>query len=55
MVLSLTDCDVAFAISRAPTPLQSVLKDYGLYDEIGSQRFYLSNRDAVAAIRQERC
>jgi len=52
-LVMLADRDVAFAISRAPTPLQSVLKDYGLFDEIGSQRFYLSNRDAVAAFRRE--
>jgi len=54
VMATLADRDVAFAISRAPTPLQSVLKDYGLFDEIGSQRFYLSNRDAVAAFRRER-
>jgi len=31
--------DVTFAVSRCSTPLQSILKDYGLLDEIGySQR-----------------
>jgi SulP family sulfate permease len=46
--------DVTFAVSRCSTPLRSILKDYGLLDEIGRQRLYDTNRDAVAAFRQER-
>jgi len=44
---------VGFAAPGDPLRLQSVLKDYGLLDEIGSQQIYLTNRDAVAAFRRE--
>jgi len=49
----LAEHDVTFAVSRASEPLESVLKDYGLLDEIGRHRFYATNRDAVAAFREE--
>ena len=49
----LAERDVTFAVSRCSTPLQSILKDYGLLDEIGRERLYDTNRDAVAAIRRE--
>ena len=49
----LAERDVTFAITRAYTPLQSILKDYGLLDEIGRERLYDTNRDAVAAFRRE--
>ncbi len=49
----LAERDVTFAVSRCSTPLQSILKDYGLLDEIGRQRLYDTNRDAVAAFRRE--
>jgi SulP family sulfate permease len=45
--------DVTFAVSRCSKPLQSILKDYGLLDEIGRQRLYDTNRDAVAAFHRE--
>ena len=54
VLTTLADCDVTFAISRASKSLQSVLKDYGLLDEIGGQRLYDTNREAVAAFRRER-
>jgi SulP family sulfate permease len=49
----LAERDVTFAITRASTPLQSILKDYGLLDEIGRERLYDTNRAAVAAFRRE--
>jgi SulP family sulfate permease len=49
----LAERDVTFAITRVTTPLMSVLKDDGLLDEIGEQRLYDTNRDAVAAFRRE--
>jgi len=49
----LAERDVTFAVSRCSAPLQSILKDYGLLDEIGRQRLYATNRDAVAAFRRE--
>jgi hypothetical protein len=48
----LAERDVTFAVSRCSTPLQSILKDYGLLDEIGRQPLYDTNRDAVAAFRR---
>jgi hypothetical protein len=48
----LAERDVPFAVSRCSTPLQSILKDYGLLDEIGRQPLYDTNRDAVAAFRR---
>jgi SulP family sulfate permease len=54
VLAALAERDVTFAISRCSPPLQSILKDYGLLDEIGKHRFYATNRDAVAAFRRER-
>ena len=53
VLATLAERKVTFAISRAHAPLQSVLKDYGLLDEIGSDRIYATNRDAVADFRRE--
>jgi MFS superfamily sulfate permease-like transporter len=49
----LAERDVTLAVSRCSAPLLSILKDYGLLDEIGTQRLYDTNRDAVAAFRRE--
>ena len=49
----LAERDVTFAVSRCSTPLQSILKEYGLLDEIGRERLYDTNRDAVADFRRE--
>ena len=49
----LAELDVTFAVSRCSAPLLSILKDYGLLEEIGRQQLYDTNRDAVAAFRRE--
>lgn len=49
----LAEHDICFAISRANEPLQNLLKSYGLLDQIGTQRLYPTNRDAVQAFCQE--
>jgi hypothetical protein len=53
VMATLAESKATFSISRASTPLESVMKGYGLIDEIGSDRIYDTNRKAVAAFRRD--
>ena len=45
---------VAFSVSRASQRLLTVLKDFGLLDQIGENRVFGTNRAAAAAFSQEK-
>lgn len=45
--------NITFAITRASRPLSKLLVHYGMEQHIGQERFYPTNRHAVAAYREE--
>ena len=49
----LSNLGVTFAVSRANKPLKAWLASYHLLEIIGEERFYPTNRHAVAAFRSE--
>jgi MFS superfamily sulfate permease-like transporter len=52
-VKTLRQTGVTFAISRASPPVPELLRTYELLEEIGEERLYMTNRDAVAAFYEE--
>jgi sulfate permease, SulP family len=44
---------ITFALTRAVSPLPELLERYGVMREIGKERLYATNRDAVEAFRRE--
>ncbi len=53
VVTRLADRGVTFALSRANQQTSSLLAHYHLLELIGKNRFYPTNRHAIAAYRQE--
>lgn len=45
--------DIALAVSRANRPVPELLRHYGLLDEIGEDKLFNTNREAVAALQRE--
>ncbi|HEX2515806.1 MAG TPA: SulP family inorganic anion transporter [Chloroflexota bacterium] len=50
---TLQEHGIVFAVARAEPPLPDLLRKYGLLERIGPGRLYPTDRDAVAAFRQE--